>query len=119
MENNKEIKFIEVPSEEHWVGNGFRVHTIFHPLLEFGPYISPFILMDYAPPRNFPPSEEKRGVGEHPHRGFETVTFVYSGEIDHRDSGGGGGRIGPGDVQWMTAAKGLVHEEFHSEEFTR
>ena len=119
MEDNKKVKFIQGPVEEHWVGNGFRVHTIFHPLLEFSSCISPFILMDYAPPKHFPPSEEKRGVGEHPHRGFETVTFVYSGEIDHRDSGGGGGRIGPGDVQWMTAAKGLVHEEFHSKDFTR
>lgn len=115
----KKINFIQGPMEQHWVGNGFLVHTIFHPVPELKSFLSPFILMDYAPPKVFPPGEEKRGVGEHPHRGFETVTIVYSGEVDHRDSGGGGGRIGPGDVQWMTAAKGLVHEEFHSEECTR
>jgi len=115
----KKIKWISSPIEKHWVGNGFNVHTIFHPAPEIREYLSPFILMDYAPPKKFPAGEEKRGVGEHPHRGFETVTLCYSGEIDHRDSGGGGGRIGPGDVQWMTAAKGLVHEEFHSEESTR
>ncbi len=116
---DKTIKWITSPTEKHWVGNGFNVHTIFHPAPEIREYLSPFILMDYAPPKNFPPGTEKRGVGEHPHRGFETVTLCYSGEIDHRDSGGGGGRIGPGGVQWMTAAKGLVHEEFHSEESTK
>ena len=67
----------------------------------------------------FPPTEERRGVGEHPHRGFETVTIVYEGEVEHRDSSGGGGRIGPGDVQWMTAASGIVHEEFHGRDFAR
>lgn len=75
--------------------------------------------MDYAAPYQFTPASEKRGVGEHPHRGFETVTIAYQGEIEHRDSSGGGGKIGPGDVQWMTAASGLVHEEFHSKEFTQ
>jgi hypothetical protein len=80
---------------------------------------SPFLLMDYAGPLTFPPSEKRRGVGEHPHRGFETVTIVYSGEVEHRDSAGGGGKIGPGDVQWMTAGAGLVHEEMHSQEYTR
>jgi redox-sensitive bicupin YhaK (pirin superfamily) len=81
--------------------------------------ISPFLLMDYAGPANFPASTSahRRGVGEHPHRGFETVTIVYSGEVEHRDSSGGGGLIKPGDVQWMTAASGLVHEEFHGKEF--
>jgi redox-sensitive bicupin YhaK (pirin superfamily) len=117
--NDKKIKFIQGPMEQHWVGNGFFVHTIFHPIPELKSFLSPFILMDYAPPKIFTSGNEKRGVGEHPHRGFETVTIVYSGEVDHRDSGGGGGRIGPGDVQWMTAAKGLVHEEFHSEECLR
>ena len=116
---DKRVRWISSPTEKHWVGNGFNVHTIFNPAPEIRDFISPFILMDYAPPKKFPPGTEKRGVGEHPHRGFETVTFCYSGEIDHRDSGGGGGRIGPGDVQWMTAAKGLVHEEFHSEESTK
>lgn len=78
----------------------------------------PFLLLDYAAPYRFSPGNEKRGVGEHPHRGFETVTIAYSGEIEHRDSSGGGGVIGPEDVQWMTAASGLVHEEFHSSKFT-
>ncbi len=76
-------------------------------------------MLDYAAPRNFEPATVRRGVGEHPHRGFETVTIVYQGELEHRDSAGNGGRIGPGDVQWMTAASGVVHEEFHSEKFTR
>src|SRR6185436_20133873 len=80
---------------------------------------SPYLLMDYAGPLNFPPSTKRRGVGEHPPRGFETVTLVYSGEVQHRDSSGGGGMIGSGDVQWMTAASGVVHEEMHSEAFTK
>jgi redox-sensitive bicupin YhaK (pirin superfamily) len=84
------------------------------------PLMSPFLLLDYAPPAEFAPSlGEPRGVGEHPHRGFETVTIAYQGEIEHRDSGGHHGRIGPGDVQWMTAAAGVVHEEKHGLEFTR
>jgi len=101
----------------HWVGNGFPVRTLFD--YSQGQVISPFLLLDYAGPREFPPTSERLGVGEHPHRGFETVTIVYHGEVEHRDSSGGGGRIGPGDVQWMTAAGGLVHEEFHGREFAR
>lgn len=81
--------------------------------------IDPFLLLDYAGPAEFPPTTERLGVGEHLHRGFETVTIVYAGEVEHRDSSGGGGRIGPGDVQWMTAASGLVHEEFHGRAFAR
>jgi redox-sensitive bicupin YhaK (pirin superfamily) len=101
----------------HWVGNGFLVRSIIHPGGD--PAVqSPFLLLDHAARRPFPPGTERRGVGEHPHRGFETVTFAYRGEVDHRDSAGGGGRIGPGDVQWMTAGSGLVHEEFHSQHFT-
>jgi redox-sensitive bicupin YhaK (pirin superfamily) len=101
----------------HWVGNGFLVRSIIHPGGD--PAVqSPFLLLDHAARRRFEPATEKRGVGEHPHRGFETVTFAYRGEVDHRDSAGGGGRIGPGDVQWMTAGSGLVHEEFHSQHFT-
>jgi redox-sensitive bicupin YhaK (pirin superfamily) len=101
----------------HWVGDGFLVRSIIHPGGD--PAVqSPFLLLDHAAPRRFAPASEKRGVGEHPHRGFETVTFAYRGEVDHRDSAGGGGRIGPGDVQWMTAGSGLVHEEFHSQRFT-
>ncbi|MGZ8239318.1 MAG: pirin family protein [Methylobacter sp.] len=84
-----------------------------------GPVLSPFLLLDYAGPMEFSPTNERRGVGEHPHRGFETVTIVYGGIVEHRDSSGGGGSIGPGDVQWMTAASGLVHEEFHGRDFAR
>jgi quercetin 2,3-dioxygenase len=102
----------------HWVGNGFPVRTIFN-YTRLGAELSPFLLLDYAAPYTFTPSEEKRGVGAHPHRGFETVTIVYQGELEHRDSGGGGGIIGPGDVQWMTAASGLIHEEFHTKRFTK
>ena len=101
----------------HWVGDGFPVRTMFG--YDNAQAFSPFLLMDYAGPLTFPPSETRRGVGEHPHRGFETVTIVYSGEVEHRDSAGGGGKIGPGDVQWMTAGAGLVHEEMHSQEYTR
>ncbi len=79
-----------------------------------GQQLSPFLLLDYAGPYTFPAGSEKRGVGEHPHRGFETVTIVYAGEVEHRDSTGRGGVIGPGDVQWMTAGAGILHEEFHS-----
>jgi len=104
--------------DRHWVGDGFPVRTLFaYPNL--GPVLSPFLLLDYAGPAEFSPTAERRGVGEHPHRGFETVTIVYEGEVEHRDSSGGGGRIGPGDVQWMTAAAGVVHEEFHGREFAR
>jgi redox-sensitive bicupin YhaK (pirin superfamily) len=104
-------------TSEHWVGDGFRVRSVIAP--QGDPRIqSPFLLLDHAARRYFEPASEPRGVGEHPHRGFETVTFAYRGEIQHRDSTGGGGTIGAGDVQWMTAASGLVHEEFHSQKFT-
>lgn len=102
----------------HWVGDGFPVRSMFSPQTH-GALLSPFILLDYAPPTEFQPAPGKRGVGVHPHRGFETVTIVYSGEVDHRDSTGNGGHIGPGDVQWMTAASGILHEEFHSAAFTK
>jgi redox-sensitive bicupin YhaK (pirin superfamily) len=102
----------------HWVGNGFHVRSIFS-YNDQARAVSPFLLLDYAEPTIFPPSDERRGVGEHPHRGFETVTIVYQGELEHRDSAGNHGRLGPGDVQWMTAASGVVHEEWHGEEFTR
>ena len=104
-------------ADPHWVGDGFPVRTYFS--YTDGPAISPFLLLDYAGPAHFDPSEQPRGVGPHPHRGFETVTIVYQGEVEHRDSAGNGGKIGPGDVQWMTAASGLVHEEMHGREFTR
>ena len=101
----------------HWVGDGFPVRTLFS-YDTLGSRISPFLLFDYAGPYRFDPSASPRGVGEHPHRGFETVTIVYEGEVAHRDSTGNGGVIGPGDVQWMTAAAGVMHEEFHSPSFT-
>lgn len=101
----------------HWVGDGFPVSSIFR-YDNLGKVMSPFLLMDYAGPTQFPASpNHRRGVGEHPHRGFETVTIVYDGQVEHRDSAGGGGVIQKGDVQWMTAASGLVHEEFHGKEF--
>jgi redox-sensitive bicupin YhaK (pirin superfamily) len=103
---------------QHWVGNGFPVRSLFS-YHSHGKALSPFLLLDRAGPTEFPPTTQSRGVGQHPHRGFETVTIVYSGEVAHRDSTGRGGVIGPGDVQWMTAASGILHEEFHSEAFIR
>jgi redox-sensitive bicupin YhaK (pirin superfamily) len=114
----KKLRCIQRSVDSHWVGDGFPVRTLFaYPNL--GSVLSPFLLFDYAGPMQFPPTTERLGVGEHPHRGFETVTIVYEGEVEHRDSSGGGGRIGPGDVQWMTAASGIVHEEFHGREFAK
>lgn len=103
----------------HWVGDGFPVRSLFS-YQSHGKMLSPFLLLDRAGPTEFSPaSEQTRGVGQHPHRGFETVTIVYKGEVAHRDSTGKGGVIGPGDVQWMSAASGILHEEFHSEAFSR
>jgi redox-sensitive bicupin YhaK (pirin superfamily) len=102
----------------HWVGDGFPVRSLFSYDRE-AQENSPFLLLDYAGPYNFPPALQPRGVGQHPHRGFETVTIAYEGEVAHRDSSGGGGTIRPGDVQWMTAAGGIIHEEFHSPAYTR
>ena len=103
-------------SEPHIVGDGFPVQTFF-PQPGLDAEISPFLLLDYAGPKEFPPTGEPRGVDEHPHRGFETVTVLYQGELEHRDSAGHSGALGPGDVQWMTAAAGLVHEEKHAKAF--
>ncbi len=114
----KKLIGIHRDADAHWVGNGFPVRTIFS-YQSLGQCISPFLLLDYAGPAEFPPSNQPRGVGEHPHRGFETVTIVYQGELEHRDSAGNHGKIGPGDVQWMTAASGVVHEEWHEQAFTR
>jgi len=114
----KKVRCIQRSADRHWVGDGFPVRTLFA-YSNLGAVISPFLLFDYAGPMEFGPTNERRGVGEHPHRGFETITIVYEGEVEHRDSSGGGGRIGPGDVQWMTAASGLVHEEFHGRDFAR
>jgi redox-sensitive bicupin YhaK (pirin superfamily) len=104
--------------EPHWVGDGFPVRSLFSYSGDAEVH-DPFLLLDYAAPFEFLPGAAPRGVGEHPHRGFETVTIVYAGEVEHRDSSGGGGRIGRGDVQWMTAASGVVHEEFHGRDFAR
>lgn len=114
----KQITGIYTAPSQHWVGDGFPVRSMFS-YQTHGEQLSPFLLLDYAGPHHFPAGTEKRGVGEHPHRGFETVTVVYSGEVEHRDSTGRGGVIGPGDVQWMTAGAGILHEEFHSAAFTR
>ncbi len=105
-------------NRRHWVGDGFPVRSLFS-YASHGARVSPFLLLDYAGPHYFEPAERPRGVGEHPHRGFETVTIVYDGEVEHRDSAGNGGVIGRGDVQWMTAAGGILHEEFHSKGFTK
>ncbi|WP_374395914.1 pirin family protein [Tabrizicola sp.] len=102
----------------HWVGDGFPVRSMLSHF-EQGEHVSPFILLDYAGPVDFEPTAARRGVGEHPHRGFETVTIVYDGEVEHSDSTGAGGTIGPGDVQWMTAASGILHQEYHSPTFAR
>lgn len=112
----KQLAFIKRSNGRHWVGDGFPVRSIFS-YNDVAEELSPFLLMDYAGPVDFPPTNKKLGVGQHPHRGFETVTIVYEGGVSHRDSSGGGGTIGPGDVQWMTAASGLLHEEYHSPDY--
>ena len=104
----------------HWVGDGFPVHGMFGYSGADVARRSPFLILDYAAPTEFSPNPGgRRGVGQHPHRGFETVTIVYEGEVEHRDSTGKGGVIGRGDVQWMTAGSGILHEEFHSERYSR
>lgn len=114
----KKILGVYEAPRPHWVGNGFPVRSLFS-YGDHGKALSPFLLLDHAGPHQFTPTTEQRGVGTHPHRGFETVTIVYEGEVAHRDSTGAGGTIGPGDVQWMTAASGILHEEFHSEAYAR
>jgi quercetin 2,3-dioxygenase len=114
----KTVSHIQRNPNGHWVGDGFPVRSIFS-YQDQPERFSPFLLLDYAGPARFEPTTRRRGVGSHPHRGFETVSIVFQGEVSHRDSAGGGGTIGPGDVQWMTAASGLVHEEFHGERFAR
>jgi hypothetical protein len=115
---NKAVLGIFGSPQSHWVGDGFPVRSLFN-YDQLGRHISPFLMLDYAAPTMFAPAARPRGVGEHPHRGFETVTIVYQGEVAHRDSAGNSGIIGPGDVQWMTAASGVLHDEFHSPAFTR
>jgi quercetin 2,3-dioxygenase len=117
----KRVIRVEQAPAQHWVGDGFPVQSMFS-YQEGAEAFSPFLLLDYAAPTTFSPtapSDHRRGVGTHPHRGFETVTIVYAGEVEHRDSTGKGGVIGPGDVQWMTAGGGILHQEFHSAAYSR
>ncbi len=114
----KRVVSTRIAPDRHWVGDGFPVHGMFD--YNAGAVErSPFLLLDYAAPTTFSPTTQRRGVGVHPHRGFETVTIVYAGEVEHRDSTGQGGVIGPGDVQWMTAGGGILHEEYHSQAYSR
>ncbi len=112
----KKIARIQKSAPAHWVGNGFHVNSLFF-YEQDAEALSPFLMLDYGSPKLFAPSTQPRGVGQHPHRGFETVTVAYQGEIEHHDSEGHQGTIGPGDVQWMTAASGIVHEEWLSPKF--
>ncbi|HHH2180495.1 TPA: pirin family protein [Yersinia enterocolitica] len=114
----KKVQGIYRAPRQHWVGDGFPVRSLFS-YQSHGKQLSPFLLLDYSGPMDFTPTQHRRGVGQHPHRGFETVTIVYDGEVEHRDSTGKGGIIGPGDVQWMTAGGGILHEEFHSDAFAK
>ncbi|MDF2447477.1 MAG: pirin [Moraxellaceae bacterium] len=113
----KQVLGVRRMPRPHWVGDGFPVRSLFS-YDSLGRELSPFLLLDYAGPAEFAPATRPRGVGAHQHRGFETVTIVYQGEVAHRDSTGEGGVIGPADVQWMTAGAGILHEEFHSPAFT-
>ncbi len=114
----KQVAGVYPAPQGHWVGDGFPVRSMFS-YDNLAAELSPFLMLDYAGPAEFPPATRPPGVGQHPHRGFETVTIVYRGEVSHRDSTGQGGTIGPGDVQWMTAGAGILHDEFHSPDFTR
>src|SRR5882672_10405363 len=114
----KKVLSIHRGGEAHWVGDGFPVQTVFS-YQDLGAELTPFLLLDHAGPTDFAPTEKERGVGWHPHRGFETVTVVYAGEVDHEDSAGNRGSIGPGDVQWMTAGSGVLHKELHSRDYAR
>jgi len=114
----KDVVEVHRHGSAHMVGDGFPVRNLI-PGDDVGEQLSPFLLLDYAGPAYFTPTNTPRGVGEHPHRGFETVTIVYEGVVAHRDSTGSGGIIGPGDVQWMTAASGIVHEEMHEKQFAK
>jgi quercetin 2,3-dioxygenase len=117
VEKTDQVKVYH-PGSQHVVGDGFHVRNLF-PSNDLDRELSPFIMLDYAGPTFYPATDTPRGVGEHPHRGFETVTIVYQGIVAHRDSAGNSGVIGPGDVQWMTAASGIVHEELHEKEWAK
>jgi quercetin 2,3-dioxygenase len=121
MENQyKNIEAILPPPAFHMVGDGFRVHNFFPSQPKIGMMgMSPFFLMDYGAKWQVPPSDTPKGVGVHPHRGFETVTIAYHGKVAHHDSAGNSGVIGEGDVQWMTAGAGVLHKEYHEKEFSK
>jgi redox-sensitive bicupin YhaK (pirin superfamily) len=114
----KRLLGIQGNDQGHWVGNGFPVRTLFF-YQQLGKEMSPFLMLDLIGPAEFSATTERKGVGTHPHRGFETVTIVYEGGVSHKDSTGQGGTIGPGEVQWMTAGSGILHQEFHSEDFAK
>jgi redox-sensitive bicupin YhaK (pirin superfamily) len=116
--SEKSISAIKAPPPPHYVGDGFRVHNFIPGQFEMKRF-SPFLMMDYNSNYYFPPSEKPKGVDVHPHRGFETVTIAYKGKVAHHDSFGNSGVIQEGDVQWMTAASGILHKEYHEEEFSR
>jgi redox-sensitive bicupin YhaK (pirin superfamily) len=116
----KKIEAVLTPQTPHFVGDGFRVHNFIPSVRGLSMQrMSPFIMMDYNSKFYFPPSKQPKGVGVHPHRGFETVTIAYKGKVAHHDSSGGGGIIGEGDIQWMTAASGVLHKEYHEENFSK
>lgn len=119
MSNKKTIETIIAPPPPHMVGDGFRVHNFFPGAQIDKRRMSPFFMLDYGSKIEFTPSAEPRGVGVHPHAGFETVTIAYHGKIAHHDSAGNSGVIGEGDVQWMTAGSGLLHKEYHEENFSK
>jgi redox-sensitive bicupin YhaK (pirin superfamily) len=114
----KEVLGVYQPGSVHMVGDGFPVRNLF-PSNDLDRVVDPFLMLDYAGPQHFAPTDHPRGVGEHPHRGFETVTIMYEGAVAHRDSAGNAGVIRPGDVQWMTAASGVVHEELHERDWAK
>lgn len=116
---NRRVDEVYRPPRFHWVGDGFRVAGYFNGIPDALRRMDPFVLLDYAPEHRFAPTTARRGVGPHPHRGFETVTFAFQGSVAHHDSTGAGGVIGPGDVQWMTAGSGVLHSEYHDASFGR
>jgi hypothetical protein len=120
MNKQRSVEAIIAPPPPHMVGDGFRVHNFFPGSKQIGKTrMSPFFMLDYGSKIEFTPSETPRGVGVHPHAGFETVTIAYHGKVAHHDSAGNSGIIGEGDVQWMTAGSGLLHKEYHEEKFSR
>jgi len=120
MKTLKTIERVIAPPPTHMVGDGFRVHNFFPSGgIQTKQRMSPFFMLDYASKFEFPPSVTPRGVDVHPHRGFETVTIAYHGKIAHHDSAGNKGVIEEGDVQWMTAASGVLHKEYHEASFSK